>query len=101
MHDHADAWSALRRARRPREPRTLWKARRRRQQVCSYAEVRLSSVTTGSQGKVDLVPPKAIHAEQGGPTRSVAIIVLQPASSPAEGTVVLQAPLRPRGEDRG
>ena len=40
-----------------------------------YAEVRLASVTTGTQGKVDLVPPGAIHAEQGGPTRSVAIIV--------------------------
>jgi predicted metal-dependent enzyme (double-stranded beta helix superfamily) len=40
-----------------------------------HAEVRLASVTTGTQGKVDLVPPHAIHAEQGGPTRSVAIIV--------------------------
>jgi hypothetical protein len=40
-----------------------------------HAELRLSSVTTGTQGKVDLVPPHAIHAEQGGPTRSVAIIV--------------------------
>jgi predicted metal-dependent enzyme (double-stranded beta helix superfamily) len=40
-----------------------------------YAELKLSSVTTGSQGKVDLVPPRAIHAEQGGATRSVGIIV--------------------------
>jgi predicted metal-dependent enzyme (double-stranded beta helix superfamily) len=40
-----------------------------------YAEIKLSSVTTGTQGKVDLVPPRNIHAEQGGPTRSVAIIV--------------------------
>lgn len=40
-----------------------------------YAEVKLASVTTGTQGKVDLVPPHAIHAEQGGPARSVAIIV--------------------------
>jgi predicted metal-dependent enzyme (double-stranded beta helix superfamily) len=40
-----------------------------------HAEIKLSSVTTGSQGKVDLVPPRNIHAEQGGPTRSVAIIV--------------------------
>ena len=40
-----------------------------------YAEVKLASVTTGTQGKVDLVPPRAIHAEQGGDTRSVAIIV--------------------------
>ena len=35
-----------------------------------HAELRLSSVTIGTQGKVDLVPPRAIHAEQGGPTRS-------------------------------
>jgi predicted metal-dependent enzyme (double-stranded beta helix superfamily) len=40
-----------------------------------YAEIKLASVTTGTQGKVDLVPPRNIHAEQGGPTRSVAIIV--------------------------
>jgi 3-mercaptopropionate dioxygenase len=39
------------------------------------AEVRLVSVTTGTQGQVDLVPPHAIHAEHGGATRSVAIIV--------------------------
>ena len=32
-------------------------------------------MTTGTQGKVDLVPPRTIHAEQGGATRSVAIIV--------------------------
>lgn len=40
-----------------------------------FAELKLTSVTTGTQGKVDLVPPLAIHAEQGGDTRSVAIIV--------------------------
>lgn len=40
-----------------------------------YAEIRLSSVTNGTQGKVDLVPPRNIHAEQGGDRRSVAIIV--------------------------
>jgi predicted metal-dependent enzyme (double-stranded beta helix superfamily) len=51
-----------------------------------YAEVRLSSVTTGAQGKVDLVPPRAIHAEQGGPTRSVAIIVR--SQRLGEGTVL-------------
>ena len=63
-----------------------------------HAELRLVSVTTGTQGKVDLVPPHAIHAEQGGPTRSVAIIVrsqrlgegtiLQRAYDPATQTVV-------------
>jgi hypothetical protein len=40
-----------------------------------YAEVQLVSVTTGTQGKVELVPPHAIHAEQGGPVRSVAVIL--------------------------
>jgi len=29
----------------------------------------------GTPGKVDLVPPFDIHAEQGGPTRSVAMIL--------------------------
>lgn len=51
-----------------------------------YAEVKLSSVTTGSQGKVDLVPPYDIHAKQGGPTRPVAVIL---RSQPlGEGTVL-------------
>jgi predicted metal-dependent enzyme (double-stranded beta helix superfamily) len=51
-----------------------------------YAEVKLSSVTTGAQGKVDIVAPGAIHAEQGGPTRSVAVIL---RSQPlGEGTVL-------------
>ena len=40
-----------------------------------FAEVRLQSVSTGAPGMVDLVKPWDIHAEQGGPTRSVAIIV--------------------------
>jgi predicted metal-dependent enzyme (double-stranded beta helix superfamily) len=51
-----------------------------------HAEVRLASVTTGTPGKVDLVPPHAIHAEQGGPTRSVAIIVR--SQRLGEGTVL-------------
>ena len=51
-----------------------------------HAELRLSSVTIGTQGKVDLVPLRAIHAEQGGPTRSVAIIVR--SQRLGEGTVL-------------
>jgi predicted metal-dependent enzyme (double-stranded beta helix superfamily) len=51
-----------------------------------YAEVKMSSVTTGSQGKVDLVPPYDIHAEQGGPTRSVAVILR--SQKLGEGTVL-------------
>src|SRR5215470_4255391 len=73
VHDHADAWvlygvldgsESLERFERVGDGSRP-----------GYAEVKLSSVTTGTQGKVDLVPPRAIHAEQGGPTRSVAIIV--------------------------
>jgi predicted metal-dependent enzyme (double-stranded beta helix superfamily) len=84
VHDHADAWvlygvldgqESLERYDRIDDGRTP-----------GYAEVRLSSVTTGTQGKVDLVAPHAIHAEQGGPVRSVAIIV---RSKPlGEGTVL-------------
>jgi predicted metal-dependent enzyme (double-stranded beta helix superfamily) len=51
-----------------------------------YAELKLASVTTGSQGKVDIVPPRAIHAEQGGDTRSVAIIVR--SRKLGEGTIL-------------
>jgi predicted metal-dependent enzyme (double-stranded beta helix superfamily) len=73
VHDHADAWvlygvldgsESLERYERIDDGSRA-----------GYAEVRLASVTTGTQGKVDLVAPHAIHAEQGGPTRSVAIIV--------------------------
>ncbi len=84
VHDHADAWvlygvldgqESLERYDRIDDGRTP-----------GYAEVRLSSITTGTQGKVDLVAPHAIHAEQGGPVRSVAIIV---RSKPlGEGTVL-------------
>ena len=96
VHDHADAWvlygvldgtESLERYDRVDDGSRP-----------GYAELKLSSVTTGSQGKVDLVPPRAIHAEQGGPTRSVAIIVrtqrlgeatvLQHSYDPAAKTVV-------------
>lgn len=40
----------------------------------AFAKVKMSGVTTGGPGTVDLVPPYAIHAEQGGPGRSVAMI---------------------------
>ena len=96
VHDHADAWvlygvldgsESLERYERIDDGRRA-----------GHAELRLVSVTTGTQGKVDLVPPQAIHAEQGGPTRSVAVIVrsqrlgegtiLQRAYDPATQTVV-------------
>ena len=40
-----------------------------------FAELRLSSAPVSGPGSVDLVAPFAIHAEQGGPTRSVAVIL--------------------------
>jgi predicted metal-dependent enzyme (double-stranded beta helix superfamily) len=84
VHDHADAWvlygvldgsESLERYERVDDGSRP-----------GYAEVRLTSATTGTQGKVDLVPPHAIHAEQGGPTRSVAIIVR--SQRLGEGTVL-------------
>jgi predicted metal-dependent enzyme (double-stranded beta helix superfamily) len=84
IHDHADAWvlygvldgtESLERFDRIDDGSRP-----------GYAEIKLSSVTTGSQGKVDLVPPRAIHAEQGGPTRSVAVIVR--SQKLGEGTVL-------------
>jgi predicted metal-dependent enzyme (double-stranded beta helix superfamily) len=87
VHDHADAWvlygvldgtESLERYDRIDDG-----ARE------GFAEVRLASVTTGTQGKVDLVPPHAIHAEQGGPTRSVAIIVR--SQRLGEGTILQRA----------
>jgi predicted metal-dependent enzyme (double-stranded beta helix superfamily) len=84
VHDHADAWvlygvldgsESLERFERIDDGSRP-----------GYAEVELSSVTTGTQGKVDLVPPRAIHAEQGGPTRSVAIIVR--SQKLGEGTIL-------------
>jgi predicted metal-dependent enzyme (double-stranded beta helix superfamily) len=73
IHDHAHAWTAygvldgtesLERFRRIDDGSRE-----------GYAKLELISVTAGEPGKVDLVPPFDIHAEQGGPTRSVAIIL--------------------------
>ena len=73
IHDHAHAWTAygvldgsesLERYRRLDD-----------RSKEGYAKLELQSVTEGKAGKVDLVPPFDIHAEQGGPTRSVAVIL--------------------------
>ena len=40
-----------------------------------FAQIRLTGTTLGAVGVVDLVPPWAIHAEQGGKGRSCAVIV--------------------------
>ncbi len=73
IHDHAHAWTAyglldgtesLERYRRVDDG-----------SKDGYAKLELESVTQGTPGKVDLVPPFDAHAEQGGPTRSVAVIL--------------------------
>jgi predicted metal-dependent enzyme (double-stranded beta helix superfamily) len=73
IHDHAHAWTAyglldgsesLERFRRVDDGK-----------VAGYAKLELASVTQGKPGTVDLVPPFDIHAEQGGPARSVAVIL--------------------------
>ena len=73
IHDHAHAWTAyglldgsesLQRFRRLDDGSKE-----------GYAKLELESVTEGNPGKVDLVPPFDVHAEQGGPGRSVAIIL--------------------------
>ncbi|MGH7929674.1 MAG: hypothetical protein ACREQV_17975, partial [Candidatus Binatia bacterium] len=73
IHDHAHAWTAygvldgterLERFRRIDD-----KSRE------GYAKLELKSVSEGTPGKVDLVPAFDVHAEQGGPTRSVAVIL--------------------------
>lgn len=73
VHDHANAWvlygvldgiETLERFERV-DDRTR----------PDYAEVRLASATKGERGKVDIVPPFNIHAELGGPVRSVGLIV--------------------------
>jgi predicted metal-dependent enzyme (double-stranded beta helix superfamily) len=84
VHDHADAWvlyGVLDGCERLERYERIDDGSRP-----GFAEVRLTSVTTGTHGKVDLVPPHAIHAEQGGPTRSVAIIVR--SQRLGEGTVL-------------
>ena|SRR5215471_4897141 len=87
VHDHADAW-VLYGVLDGRE--SLERYERVDDGTRSgHAELRLVSVTTGTQGKVDLVPPHAIHAEQGGPTRSVAIIVR--SQRLGEGTILQRA----------
>jgi len=87
VHDHADAWvlygvldgtESLERYERVDDGKRE-----------GYAELRLASVTTGTPGKVDLVPPHAIHAEHGGATRSVAIIVR--SQRLGEGTILQRA----------
>jgi predicted metal-dependent enzyme (double-stranded beta helix superfamily) len=95
VHDHADAWvlyglvhgtETLERFERVDDGSRP-----------GHAIVKLTSASTGRAGHVDVVPPRDIHAEQGGPEKSVAIIfrsvrlvgrVLQNGYDPATNTVV-------------
>jgi predicted metal-dependent enzyme (double-stranded beta helix superfamily) len=73
IHDHAHSWTAY-----GLLDGTESLERYRRLDDGSkegYAKLALESVTEGKPGKVDLVPPFDAHAEQGGPTRSVAVIL--------------------------
>ena len=73
IHDHAHAWTAygvLDGTERLERYRRVDDGKRQ-----NYALLQLESLTEGYPGKVDLVPPFAIHSEKGGPERSVAVIV--------------------------
>jgi predicted metal-dependent enzyme (double-stranded beta helix superfamily) len=73
IHDHAHAWTAYGLLDGTENLERFRRIDDRSKE--GHAELELESVTQGTPGKVDLVPPFDIHAEQGGPTRSVAIIL--------------------------
>jgi predicted metal-dependent enzyme (double-stranded beta helix superfamily) len=73
IHDHAHAWTAYGVC-----DGSEYLERYDRLDDASrdgHAELRLTSTTIGLAGTVDLVPPFAVHAEQGGAGRSAAVIV--------------------------
>ena len=73
IHDHGESWTAyglLDGTEKLEHYRRLDDGKKE-----GYAEVELDYVDEGTPGKVDLVPPFAIHAECGGPRRSVAVII--------------------------
>jgi predicted metal-dependent enzyme (double-stranded beta helix superfamily) len=73
VHDHARAWTAygvLDGAEKLERYRRLDDGGKP-----DYALIQLESISEGKPGKVDLVPPFAIHSEKGGAERSVAVIV--------------------------
>ena len=73
IHDHAHAWTAYGLLDGSESLERFRRVDDRSKQ--GYAKLELESVTEGTPGKVDLVPPFDIHAEQGGPARSVAVIL--------------------------
>jgi hypothetical protein len=95
VHDHAHAWTAYGVC-----DGSEYLERYDRLDDASkpgHAEIKHTSTTIGKAGTVDLVPPFAIHAEQGGQGRSAAVIirserlvgrVLQHNYDPATNSVV-------------
>ena len=73
IHDHAHAWTAYGILDGTEMLERFRRADDRSKE--GYAKLELESVSEGQPGKVDLVPPFDIHAEQGGPARSVANIL--------------------------
>jgi predicted metal-dependent enzyme (double-stranded beta helix superfamily) len=73
IHDHAHAWTAYGLLDGTEKLERFRRIDDRSKQ--GYATLEFESVTDGRPGKVDLVPPFNIHAEQRGPTRSVAVIL--------------------------
>jgi len=73
IHDHAHSWTAYGLL---EGTETLERYRRVDDQSKEgYAKLEIESITHGTPGKVDLVPPFDIHAEQGGPGRSYGLIL--------------------------
>jgi predicted metal-dependent enzyme (double-stranded beta helix superfamily) len=73
IHDHAHSWTAYGLLEGTESLERYRRLDDRSKE--GYARLELEGVTPGAPGKVDLVPPFDAHAEQGGPTRSVAIIL--------------------------
>jgi predicted metal-dependent enzyme (double-stranded beta helix superfamily) len=73
IHDHAHSWTAYGLL---EGTETLERYRRVDDgSKEGYAKLEIESITQGTPGKVDLVPPFDIHAEQGGPARSYGLIL--------------------------
>ena len=73
IHDHAYAWTAY--GLLDGEEDLSRYSRLDDGSKEGYCELRRDSVTRGKRGVVDLVPPYAIHSENGGQARSVAVIL--------------------------
>ncbi len=73
IHDHAHSWTAYGLL---EGTETLERYRRVDDgSKEGYAKLEIETITQGTPGKVDLVPPFDIHAEQGGPAKSYGLIL--------------------------